>query len=588
MPKRPSSPPPHQTRRSQKLQRPDDGASPQDIASRGDGSEELTEKLALAICKNRAWEGRISTVRYLVSLKSSAAPTPTYEGFVDYMAEADIQLSPRSSRKAWSQIKQFFSSDSEDLSIYESLIDVQSLTAAFREGSSSGLSGSVYSPAAAMAPPSPPPQMTRLAVPSSASASASSSSSFELASRTSSGSPRSTVSKSTSSRSKAVPGQILTMKSLFKRNFDGFGGSSWVLPSGAIVDDRLLEVVEALPHESALHSFIIEDVDALLALFDDVKDKEEITRKMMTRQDEKLPGLSQAELNFIKLYEKSPEDLDVFLDTHGREGISNLLEDKPSAEFRKVAHQCITQVFWHYRRYGFAFPREQSEAWFNYHLWGFLPFALTARPLFDYRPGEISSESSVRRRRKQVNWDGRQQVDHKVDGVVVVGALPVEICWMVAAKRDGGLNTTKSLHDTLKLEKLMKDGHDMFREKAEQHIRYQLVTYGLRISGPSISIISLRQRPGRFYQAVEEVNKSLPSTWYDKGSTTWVLAVIVQILQLRKALQAIASSADAWVQPSIDGETSGVKDWIAPTMTSPQLLPVTLAGFAMTAPLLNI
>ncbi|KAG0262000.1 hypothetical protein DFQ27_002677 [Actinomortierella ambigua] len=442
------------------------------------------------------------------------------------------------------------------------------------------------SPATAMPPLPSPPQSAQPAV-SSPSA---------PGSRTPSDSSRSSTSESSSSRGNEVPGRFLTMKSLFKRNFDGFGGSSWVLPSGAIVDDRLCEVVEALPHESALHSFVVEDVDALLALFDDVKDKEEITRIMMTRQV-KLPDLSQVELNFIKLYEKSPEDLNVFLRTHSSESVSNLLEDKPSEEFQEVAHQCITQVFWHYQRYGFAFPREQSEAWFNRHLWGFLPFALTAHPfaptalpLFDYRPGEISSESSARRRRKQADWDGRQQVDPKVDGVVVVGALPVEICWMEAARRDGGLNTTKCLHDTLKLIKLMKDGHDMFREMARQDIRYKLATYGIRISGPSISIITLRQRPGRFYQAFEEETNSLslPSTWYNKGSTTWVLAVIVQILQLRKALQAIASSADAWVQPTINSETSSIKDWIAPTMTSPQLLPVTLAGSAMTAPPLNI
>ncbi|KAG0248911.1 hypothetical protein DFQ27_000539, partial [Actinomortierella ambigua] len=334
--------------------------------------------------------------QYLVSLKSSAAPTPTYEGFVDYMAEVDIQLSPRSSRKAWSQIKQFFSSDSEDLSIYESLVDVQSLTAAFREASEFGSSGSVFSPAVAMPPPPPLPQMIRIAVSSSSTA---------PASRTPSRSPRSTVSKSISSRSKAVPGQILTIKGLFKRNFDGFGGSSWVLLSGAIVDDRLLEVVEALPRESALHSFIVEDVDALLALSDDVKDKEEITRIMTTRQDEKVPGLSQAELNFIKLLRR------IWM------CFSTPTAVRASATFSKT-------------------NRQQSSG----------------------NPGEISSESSARRRRKQVDWEDREQVDHKVDGVVVVGALPVEICWMVAAKRDGGLNTTKSLHDTLKLAKLMKDG----------------------------------------------------------------------------------------------------------------------------------
>ncbi|KAF9154270.1 hypothetical protein DFQ26_000291 [Actinomortierella ambigua] len=593
MPKRSSSPPARQTRRPQKLQRPDDGvpphdiASPQDIASQNDGSEGLMEKLALAICKDRALEGGISTVQYLVSLKSSAAPTPTYEGFVGYMAGVDIQLSPRSSRKAWSQIKQFFSSDSEDLSIYENLVDVQSLTAAFREASESGSSGSVFSPAAVMPPP--PPLMTRLTVSSSASASASASPSPPTrASRTPSGSPGSSTSKSTSSRSKAVPGQILTMKSLFKRNFDKFGGGSWVLPSGAIVDERLREVIEALSQESALHSFVIEDVDALLELFDDVEDKKEIIRTMVTRQDEEFHDLSEAELNFLEQYNKSPEDLHRFLGELGYHGVGRLLEEEPSEEFQIIAHDCITRVLRCYQRDGYAFPRDLSEAWFNHHLWGFLPDALSDHSLFVYRPGEITSESSAHRRRKQDEREGRQQMGHKVDGMVVVRLRTVEICWMEAAKRDGGLNTTKSLHDTLKLMKLMKDGHDMVREKAVEDVRYRLATYSLRISGPSVSIISLRQRPGRFYQAVEEETISLPATWTGKEDTTQVLAVIARVLKLRKALQAMASSINAWTQSTIKSKTTRVKDCIAPTMTSPQLLPVTLAGSFMAAPPLNI
>ncbi|KAG0261993.1 hypothetical protein DFQ27_002670 [Actinomortierella ambigua] len=300
---------------------------------------------------------------------------------------------------------------------------------------------------------------------SSASASASaSSSSPPPSSRTPSGSSRSTVSK----------------------NSRAFGGTSWSLPSGAIVDDRLREVVEALPHESALHSFIVEDVDALLALFDDAKDKEEITRTM-------------------------------------------LLAEKPSEEFRRVSHKCIAQVLDSCQRNGYAFLRQASEAWFNHNLRGFLPIALSAHPLFAYRPGEITSESLAHRRRKQDEREGRQYMGHKVDGMVVVRLRTVEICWTEAAKMDGGLNTTKSLHDTLKLMKLMKDGHDMVREKAPRCL--------LSISGiwsPDLRPFDLyRRRPGRFYQAVEKETISFPSSWYNKGDTTRVLVVTAHIFKLR-------------------------------------------------------
>lgn len=82
----------------------------------------------------------------------------------------------------------------------------------------------------------------------------------------------------------------------------------------------------------------------------------------------------------------------------------------------------------------------------------------------------------------------------------------------------------------------------MIRKKEEQDIRYRLVTSALRISGSSVSIITLRQRPGRFYQATEEETKSLPLTWLEKEDTAQVLAVIAQILKLRKTIQVMATS----------------------------------------------
>ena len=144
---------------------------------------------------------------------------------------------------------------------------------------------------------------------------------------------------------------------------------------------------------------------------------------------------------------------------------------------------------------------------------------------------------------------------------------------MEVAKKDGGANTTKCLDDTKKLLKLMKDAHDMIREKATQDIRDRLVTFGLRISGPAVTIFTLRQRPGRFYQAVAEATVSFPSIWPD-GDTGTIIAVISWILMLRKAVLAMAASVTTWTSLAIDGQNPGGHgDWITPTMTSPQFLP---------------
>ncbi|KAG9067085.1 hypothetical protein KI688_012998 [Linnemannia hyalina] len=201
-------------------------------------------------------------------------------------------------------------------------------------------------------------------------------------------------------------------------------------------DDRLRGVVEALPYESALHSFIVGDGDTVLRLFDDAKDREEITNIMVTRKDERLPGPSPADLS-LQQYNRPPKDLHEFLLNHSCSSVGDAREEKSSEECQIVAHDCITQVPRNHQRYG-----------------------------------------------------------HKVDGVVVISKWPVEICWMEAAKKDGGANTTKCLHDSRKLIKFMKDGHDMIQEKAE----------------------------------------------LSTNDTTQVLAVIVQILKLRKVILAMAAS----------------------------------------------
>ncbi|KAF9958130.1 hypothetical protein BGZ70_009302, partial [Mortierella alpina] len=203
-------------------------------------------------------------------------------------------------------------------------------------------------------------------------------------------------------------------------------------------------------------------------------------------------------------------------------------------------------------------------------------------------PGELTSDASAQRRRNHQVLDSRQHMGHKADGIVLVSKRPVELCWTEAAKKDGGANTTKCLHDTKKLLKLMKDGHDRIRKRAKQNIRDQLVTFALRISGPTISVFTLRQCPGRFYKVTEEELTSLPLKWMDNEDTTQILAVIARILKLRKAIQKMAVSVNTWTQSTIDNESPCAKDWMAPTMTSPQFLPVKLPSPDATIPALAI
>ncbi|KAF9995305.1 hypothetical protein BGZ65_009039, partial [Modicella reniformis] len=507
----------------------------------------LKTKLAVVIFGNRPQRLEVCAVEYL----SLSAPTPKSDEYLAYLQAVYPEAPVKGMAKAWSKMKLYFGDAKTDHSKIERLIDVASLIAAFKDAPEIATSDSTTSTATAMSPP-PPPQ---IAIPKAATSSSRSSKAPSSQSRSNNASNSSNSSNNGSdsgSSGNPTPGQILTMKSLFKENFNKFRGGAWSLPSNAVLDERLRGVIECLPYESALHSFVIEDVDALLQLFEDTTDQKEIERIMITRKGEGLPALSPAEHNFLQQYDMLPADLDDFLATHGWRNVGDALQEKPSEEFQKVAHDSVTHVLRMYQENDLAFPKGPAEAWFNIHLWGYLRLALSHRRFLEYRSGEVSSDASAKRRTR----DGRQYVGHKVDGLVVMSARSLEICHMDATKKDGGANTTKCLDDTKKLLKLMKDAHDMIREKATQDIRDRLVTFGLRISGPTVTIFTLRQRSGRFYQAVAEATASFPSIWLDDDTST-IIAVISRILMLRKAILAMAASVTTWTSLAIDGQNPG-------------------------------
>ncbi|KAF9544219.1 hypothetical protein EC957_012264, partial [Mortierella hygrophila] len=315
-------------RRPQKLLRPDDDRAPTGIVSQTKDQDDsslaentnvddqdalLTSKLASAIFGDSTLTRESGAVGYLVSLKSQANPTPTFYKYLAYMLRVSSGTSVRNSGREWAWMKQVFSDDNADFSTIENLFNVVSLATAFKEASAFAASDSALSSAATMPPL---PQWT----PTPSAESSSSSSSSMPASRAPSDWPRSnsisnsdsngygstgdcsalrnTTSEGSSCRSKVAPGQILAMKNLFKGNIDKFGGSS---------------------------CFIVDGVDTVMRLFDDAKDREEITNTMVTCKDERLPGLSLCS------------------------NVGEALE-KLSEEFQIVAHDYITQVLRNYQR----------------------------------------------------------------------------------------------------------------------------------------------------------------------------------------------------------------------------------------------
>ncbi|KAF9941779.1 hypothetical protein BGZ65_001515 [Modicella reniformis] len=506
----------------------------------------LKEKLLPQIFSNRPTKYQVRVVEYFVRLSSQPAPTFNTTDYVTFVKKVCPSAPTEGMATAWNRVKSYFDGTKDVDPEVESRMDVASFTTALKE-TPMVVASDLNAPADTAT--------RKAATPSLCSTSRS----------------RNSSSGGSTANSKLTQDQVLAMRTVFSENFDKFRGGPWSLPSGAVFDEHLRGLIEHLPLESALHSFIIEDVDLILKTFKDATDQEEIKRAM--NEGWGLPALSPAEITFLKQYDMPPGDLNKFLKTHAWGNVGEELKDKPSDEFQQVAHDCVTHVLRTYQQNALAFPNAPLESWFTTQLWGFFRLSLSCPCILEYKSGEVPSDASARRRNKQRACDDRQYGGHKADGLVVVSSRSLEICHIEAAKKDGGANATKSLDDTKKLFKLMKDAHDMIREMAVQNVRDQVVTFGLRLSGPTLTVFALRQLSGRFYQAVVEAKVSFPPRW-NNGDTSTIIAAISRVLKLRKAILAMSASVSTWTSVEIDGQDPGSHDdCIAPTMTSPQCLP---------------
>jgi hypothetical protein len=138
-------------------------------------------------------------------------------------------------------------------------------------------------------------------------------------------------------------------------------------------------------------------------------------------------------------------------------------------------------------------------------IWGFFNILFDGDTKLKHQPGEVLCDASAQRMNRTRRLGIKSALERKVDGLVLSSYTLLEICLIEAAKKDAGSTSTKALMDTRKMAKAMKDMHDETRLKASRNIRSDLVTYGIRISGRSVTFYTLRQREGRFYHIPEQL-----------------------------------------------------------------------------------
>ncbi|KAG0196317.1 hypothetical protein BGX31_005467 [Mortierella sp. GBA43] len=201
-------------------------------------------------------------------------------------------------------------------------------------------------------------------------------------------------------------------------------------------------------------------------------------------------------------------------------------------------------------------------------LWSIIGTIFDSQLGLDYQPGKISSQASDSRRNKERSLDDRHLPGREADGLIVASETGLEICVIVAGNKDDGPRSTKALKDMRKMAKEMKDMHDLIRARATQNIRASLRTFGIRVSGPSITIYSLRQLQGRFYQLSREFTAAFPKRWRTSTTTT-ILAVLVKLLAFKKELSEMAEQVLGATQISFDTMSHADEDFWATTLTTP-------------------
>ena len=106
-------------------------------------------------------------------------------------------------------------------------------------------------------------------------------------------------------------------------------------------------------------------------------------------------------------------------------------------------------------------------------------------------------------------------------------------------------------------------------------IRSSLITFGVRISALTMTLYTMRQRPGRFSQLCAESSASLPDMRTEEN-TMAILGVLERVLVFRKAMIEMGRQIPQWTSVSVGGSDPGAHgDWQAATLTSPHLIPDT-------------
>ncbi|KAF9086828.1 hypothetical protein BGX27_003091, partial [Mortierella sp. AM989] len=251
------------------------------------------------------------------------------------------------------------------------------------------------------------------------------------------------------------------MRREFSFGFESYDGLPWTLPSGASIDEVVLEITQCLKFETPLHSFIIDDrlESVILDRLPNDADKSEF-QTFINNTDNKEYGFELPEWMALEMsrLDLDPKDLfDVLskdwsnLDTGT---IPQGIAENELVSFRSCIYLAFFELYDAYKRHNFDLGSTAfGEGYYRSFIWRFIHTLLNDKRL-QYDTGEVtSSASTMRKNSGRLSTTTRSIQGRKFDGIICEPSNKLELCAIEFGKLDSGQNATKSMNDRLKVSK---------------------------------------------------------------------------------------------------------------------------------------
>jgi hypothetical protein len=309
-------------------------------------------------------------------------------------------------------------------------------------------------------------------------------------------------------------------------------GEVWILKTGTIVDDVIVDYTRSSKAESAAHSFIFDTSNPdLMEQFSEEEQEEILAPKRPTPEND--------------------SDLVQYLMTFNHSTMSKLrsrLRDNDADQVEENKDHLMTDRRWIYKTVlGMAdvfdgsrrrYRQVQTERWLELHLWRLIDEHVFDHPDIQLVRGESTSAASTFRK----NGTGRggserKKMGRRIDGLYLSCHQDIELGGIELGMDEQDAVGTKYQYDGLKLQKLLKDQLD-YALLHSTATKSDFETLGLQLSGRTMQVLTMDWVGGKFYRFRRDDPEKLP---LDVSNISDLLVVMSTIMRFHARIQENAA-----------------------------------------------